>query len=272
MMQSCVHTHTVFCDGKSTMEEMAAAARNAGIKTLGFSGHSYDYTDDFGIKNEDMPAYRSEAERVRRLFDGEPDVLCGIELDNFTHDEFDLSGLDYVICSVHGVFDTDGRKHVIDGSPKRLLQAVDEGFGGSFKRLYTAYYEQYVAFINKKKPDIAGHFDLITKYNEKFSFFDDRSDGYKELALSALDAVLDTDAVLELNTGAIARGHRSLPYPADFLLERILQRNGKVIITTDAHSADKLIYWAAEAEDYLKAIGFKDVYELGRNGFYGRRL
>ena len=38
--QKCnFNTHTNFCDGKNTAEEMVIAAINAGINVLGFSGH-----------------------------------------------------------------------------------------------------------------------------------------------------------------------------------------------------------------------------------------
>ena len=35
------HTHTDFCDGQNTPEEMAEAAAKKGFTALGFSGHSY---------------------------------------------------------------------------------------------------------------------------------------------------------------------------------------------------------------------------------------
>lgn len=37
---SSVHVHTKLCDGKNTPEELALSAWKAGLKTLGFSGHS----------------------------------------------------------------------------------------------------------------------------------------------------------------------------------------------------------------------------------------
>ena len=35
-----MHTHTVFCDGKNTVDEMVESAIKLGMKTLGFSGHA----------------------------------------------------------------------------------------------------------------------------------------------------------------------------------------------------------------------------------------
>ena len=35
-----LHTHTCFCDGKNTPEEMVISAIEKGMDVLGFSGHS----------------------------------------------------------------------------------------------------------------------------------------------------------------------------------------------------------------------------------------
>lgn len=39
-MRQNLHTHTTFCDGTNTAEEMIQAARELGMDSLGFSGHS----------------------------------------------------------------------------------------------------------------------------------------------------------------------------------------------------------------------------------------
>ena len=41
------HTHTTFCDGKSTVEEIVLSALAKGFDAIGFSGHgftTFDYT------------------------------------------------------------------------------------------------------------------------------------------------------------------------------------------------------------------------------------
>ena len=35
-----LHTHTTYCDGKNTAEEMVQKAIELGFKSLGFSGHA----------------------------------------------------------------------------------------------------------------------------------------------------------------------------------------------------------------------------------------
>ena len=41
-----LHTHTTWCDGKNTAEEMVRSAIESGFDVLGFSGHSYTSFDE----------------------------------------------------------------------------------------------------------------------------------------------------------------------------------------------------------------------------------
>ena len=38
-----LHTHSTFCDGKDTPEQMVISAYQQGFNSIGFSGHSYMY-------------------------------------------------------------------------------------------------------------------------------------------------------------------------------------------------------------------------------------
>ena len=46
MIPSNYHTHTNFCDGKNTPEELVLEAIRLGCPKLGFSGHSYTFFDE----------------------------------------------------------------------------------------------------------------------------------------------------------------------------------------------------------------------------------
>lgn len=272
MIHSCVHTHTTFCDGKNTMAELAEHALKCGLKTLGFSGHSYVAIDGFGMEPSKSDGYLMEAKRLKEEYRGLLDILCGIELDSFSENPEEYKSFDYIIASAHALFDSNGVYHVVDGATERFAQAASVGFDGDFYSLCDAYFKQFSDFIKRIRPQIVGHFDLVTKYNEKFGFFDVNNKRYIHSALTALDIALETDAVIEVNTGAVGRGYRTSPYPADFLLNRILERKGRVIITTDTHKIDKMLCWVDETEELLKSIGFDSVCELGVNGFYERKL
>jgi histidinol-phosphatase (PHP family) len=60
MIRSNFHTHTLFCDGKNTAEEMVQQALANGFEQLGFSGHM-----DPDI-HMDIQAYYREIRRLQK--------------------------------------------------------------------------------------------------------------------------------------------------------------------------------------------------------------
>ena len=58
----------------------------------------------------------------------------------------------------------------------------------------------------------------MRKYALSESLFDETSPEYRRLALDALERAFPCGGVLEVNTGAIARGYRDDPYPTAELL------------------------------------------------------
>ena len=96
--------------------------------------------------------------------------------------------------------------------------------------------------VEKTKADIVGHFDLITKFNEGNKYFDEEAEWYKDAARKALYKVAETKPVFEINTGAMARGYRIHPYPADFLLEEIERLRCSVLLSSDCHNRLDLNY------------------------------
>jgi histidinol-phosphatase (PHP family) len=61
---------------------------------------------------------------------------------------------------------------------------------------------------------------------------------------------------LEINTGGMARGYRKRPYPALFLLREWHDMGGRIIITSDSHRADTVIFGYKEAAEIAGAAGF----------------
>jgi histidinol-phosphatase (PHP family) len=110
--------------------------------------------------------------------------------------------------------------------------------------------------VNKTDADIIGHFDLITKFNEKSPRFDESEPRYRKAAIDAVDSLLTYCRPFEVNTGAISRGYRTTPYPSRGLLEYINARGGCVILSSDSHRADTLNFVFKDALDIVRSVGF----------------
>ena len=56
MIKQNLHTHSVYCDGKDTIDQMVQTAIQKGFTILGFSGHGPCRYDEVAMKEEDHHA------------------------------------------------------------------------------------------------------------------------------------------------------------------------------------------------------------------------
>ncbi len=263
-----VHTHSVHCDGKATLEAMAEAAYRAGVKYFGASGHSHtpfpwDAVDS--VLPADTSAYQAEVLRLREVYAGRMEVLLGIEQDSGSLQPVP-DWAEYWIGSVHNLQDpATGTCGCIDWDPETFQKTCRDLAGGDAMALVEHYYKD-VAATAAQKPTILGHVDLIVKFNEGGRFFDENAPRYRAAALNALHAADPTQTLLEINTGAVFRGYRKAPYPAPFLLQEWRAMGGRVILTSDAHSTDAIIWGYAQSAELARAAGFRECSILTREG------
>ena len=253
MILSDFHTHTTYCDGKSTVEEMVLTAIEKGFEKLGISGHSYAAFDkDYSMSIEGTREYFAEITALKEKYKDKIQILCGIELD-LVSEEPELP-FDYRIGSVHYL--KCGDEYVsVDAKAEILKAAADKYFGGDMLSLVEQYYKK-VAEFKDKEIDVIGHIDLITKTNKNGCLFDTNCPRYKAAAIGAVDALLSKNVPFEINTGAISRGYTQTPYPADFILAHIKEKGGTVIFNSDAHHKDNIGF---ELDKWYKILSEKDV-------------
>ena len=285
------HTHTSFCDGNNTLEEMTLAAIAAGLKVIGFSGHSYTaYDDCYCMSHANTAAYFAEIDRLREQYRGRITILRGIEQD-FGSDE-PTDAYDYVIGSVHATFapavDGSGdnfhgfdrsRFYYIDWTVDRILEAVRDDFVGDPYAFIEHYYETVGMLPKVTGCHIIGHFDLVTKFNEKQPWFDENHPRYRAAACRALDRIFaswqesrgaaraGSAPIFEVNTGAISRGWRATPYPAPWILQEIRARGGQIMINSDSHAVDTLTCAFPDAVKLALDCGFTRVKIITEQGF-----
>ena len=264
---SSVHTHTTFCDGKNTPAEMAQAALEQGLKTLGFSGHVHTPPDtSYCMTLEGTQQYCAQVAQLKKEYAGRMDILCGIEYDPLVGEALPV-GYDYVIGSVHAVRGREnGKLYAVDMSTEEMQRCIHDGFGGDAMAAVRDYYEQLIK-VAQKKPTILGHFDLVVKTNRNGILFDEQSKEYLDIAMQALDACIEQDVCFEMNTGAIWRGWRTEPYPDMRLLHRMAEKGANLTITADAHEAKALIFGYDECARRAQQAGCKNMFVFTKQGF-----
>lgn len=260
-----LHMHTTYCDGKNTAEEMVRAAADMGLRVVGLSGHSFTWFDtSYCMSEEGTAEYISEVKRLKETYADRIQVLLGTELDYWA--EIDTEPYDYLIGSSHYVL-KDGKYLDIDYAPEMLMDETGKYFGGDMAAMAEAYYAQVGGIVKKTGCDIIGHFDLITKFNESLPvqivgtsdprymtawmdavdrIFEDTAELRKGGRINRLEALGIIEAgdkpVFEINTGAMAKGYRTSPYPAADQINYIRKKGGIFILSSDSHSTETVCH------------------------------
>ena len=120
-----LHAHTTATDGRSTLEQMVAAARALGFAYLAITEHSRRQTVSHGL---DPGRLRQQVDTIDRLNMRTTGirVLKGIEVDILEDGTLDLpdsafAGLDLVVAAVHSKFNLSRARQT-----ERILRALDQ--------------------------------------------------------------------------------------------------------------------------------------------------
>ena len=266
-----LHTHTTYCDGKNTPEEIVKKAIELNFNSIGFSGHAFikGIDCDWTMAEDNMSLYKKEICLLREKYVGKLNILCGLELD--LNAPVDTDEYDYVIGSMHFI-PINGELVECDTTAQNVEKIIQTHFSGNGIKYAEAYYKNLVEVFKKNKADIVGHFDLLTKHSERFNFFDEESFEYRSIAIEALRKISQRCDLFEINTGAIARGYRTTPYPAPFILQEIKRIGARVIISSDCHNKDMLDCGFADCIKILKAQNINEAFVLKNGNFVGQKI
>ena len=268
-----IHTHSTFCDGNNTPEELVQQAISLGFNAIGFSGHSLqEFENKYSMTEQGTKEYVKEIKRLKEAYKDKIDIFLGIEYDYYSVGS--LKEYDYVIGSVHYIKVGEGEYRAIDTrNPNVLEDLIEKYFDGNPMLLVKEYFRLLGEIPNRLgRAGVIGHFDLLLKSSEIKKIFNTESVEYREYATECIKKLIDSGCLFEINTGAVARGLRCQPYPEQWALEKMQQLGAKVIISSDCHYQEKLNFYFKEAIEYIKECGFKEVYTLTKNGFVANKI
>lgn len=255
------HVHSTFCDGKNSVEEIVKEAIERGLVSLGFSSHAHT-EHDLRYCMKDTDGYINEVNRVKQKYANKIQIYLGTEEDRTVW--ADRNKYDYIIGSNHYATVNDKHYPIDSGFSTYFLKCL-EVFNGDEIAFAKHYYSTFCDYILARKPDVIGHFDIITKFEEKEKEYFFNNKKYWEIAESAVKTALKADSIFEVNTGNITRGLRTSPCPSFRLLEIIKQQGGKIVLTSDSHDKTTLTNHFDTVKSTLKDIGFTHTYALFNN-------
>ena len=211
-----------------------------GCREIGFTGHSNTpFDESYCMTLQKTQEYIAAVKAAQEKYRDQIRVLLGIELDYYA--QIDLTPYEYRIGSVHYVKKA-GCYLPVDDSKQTQIENVNKFYGGDFYGFVEDYFNTVADVYNKTECQILGHFDLVTKFNGDGDLFDTNHPRYRAAADSALEALMDTPVVLEVNMGAMARGYIKEPYPARDVLKKWMAAGKPIMYASDCHTPRGLLY------------------------------
>lgn len=286
-MLTTYHTHSDLCDGKGKLEEYVGSAVRKGFAAFGFSGHSpLPVPDDWTLQEEDIPGYLATARELKRRRAEEaeasgphsrpgPELYVGIEVDYLEEGPIapgnpqdgpalapDLPSileldLDYTIGSVHTVARfADGSYPGVDG-PRDIYQRIfEELFDSDMQGLVKEYYRLLRRMITDHRFDIIGHIDLVKLRNPDDRYYRESDGWYRREVLTTLDALETNGAIMEINTGGLARRKCHDMYPSEWIVAEARKRDIPLQINSDAHHPEGIDSFYGAAAERARRAGY----------------
>ena len=240
MIYSDYHMHTTFSHGINDPEDMVVSAIEKGLNEMGFTGHSYtDFDSSYCMTMEGTKNYKKEILRLKEKYSNDINILLGLEKDIFSTDF--TNDYDYIIGSVHYV-EVGGKIKTIDEFPDNIKMLTQEDFNGDIYSLCEHYYKTVSDVAKITNCDIVGHIDLISKFNEGNKFFDEKNPRYINAYKCAIDKIMEKCSLFEINLGAVIKGYKKRPYPSDSIIDYIISKGGKFILSSDSHCRDNIAF------------------------------
>ncbi len=272
------HTHTNYCDGKASAEEMVLKAISLGCSDLGFSSHApLQIKNTWSMVMDKMCKYCNDISSLKEKYRGDINIFLGLEYDFIYNKSFEFKeikdkfNIDYGIGSVHLVCGENSEIWFIDGPSSNYRKGVEIAFDGDVKKAIKSYYTQLKDMIKTQEFDIIGHFDKV-KVNNKESLFCINENWYKQEVEETLCLIKERGLIVEANTRGIYTNKYNGLYPEYDILKKCFSMNIPVVVSTDAHKTDDLNKSFFDTVSLLKEIGYDSLMRFNGKEWYPQKI
>jgi histidinol-phosphatase (PHP family) len=258
-----------FCShARDSLEQVVAAYEARGFAWVGLTEHMPPARaemlpdeeraaglDVVGVR-ERFSTYFETARALQRSLrerSSRTEIYVGFEAEAYAGYEPWLDGLiaelrpDYVVGSVHHVHEIP-----FDTGPEDYERAVRRA--GGIVELYCDYFDAQLALLERFRPAVVGHFDLIrlldSDYPDRL-----REPRVWERVERNLHRVRELDLILDFNVRALAKGQRE-PYVSGPILARARELEIAVVPGDDSHGVEGVGLHCEEGIRLLAAAGF----------------
>ena len=239
-----LHNHTTLCNhANGSIEEYVIRAIECKIDTFGFSDHApMDFDKSYRMSFDDMQRYTDEVLHVKSKYADKIEILLAYEVDylpGYMDSRVLDAKVDYLIGSVHFIDDWGFDNPEFIGRYKHK----------DINHIWREYFKLIEDMASSRLFDIVGHIDLI----KVFKFLPTIE--IKELAYKALEAIKESDMVLELNVAGY-RKPIGEPYPSKEILQMAYSMDIPITFGSDAHEIQQIGLFRDEIQSFAKSVGY----------------
>ncbi|MEA4889740.1 MAG: histidinol-phosphatase [Clostridiaceae bacterium] len=273
---SNLHTHSRFCDGAGTPDDYVRYALEKGFTDLGFSSHApVPFNSKWNMTKQRADEYVAYIQQLKKEYAGRIRIYCGMEIDYLHGDDrgiFGRYGLDFTIGAVHFAGAAPGPFYDIEGGVGAFESALETFAGGDIRKLVTLYYSLVREMLRHERFDVLAHLDVIKKNNGDSRYFRESDTWYRKEIAETLDLAARQGAVVEVNTGGLARGRVDSVYPSEWILREMSKRDIPVTLGSDAHSPEQLDFYFEEATRLVRSAGYGRLYDYRDGTWVSRNI
>lgn len=271
------HSHSLYCDGRASMETFVRFALSRGFTSYGFSSHApLPFPTAWTMDGDRMDDYFDEFRRLKQKYANRIELYIGLEIDYLSEEHNPASAyfrrlpLDYRIGSVHLLRDEQGQVVDADLPADKFRQMIAYHFSGDVKSAVQQYYQRSLRMIEQGGFDIVGHADKI-HYNASYcrpGILDEP--WYDQLVCGYFQEIARRGYQMEINTKAYS--DLGVFYPHERYFPLLHDLGIQVQVNTDAHYPDRIDSGRTQALHALKRAGYDQVMELHEGHWCERSL
>ena len=148
--------------------------------------------------------------------------------------------------SLHHVDDIE-----IDSTEEGYRRAVDRS--GSLENLYCRYFDQQLEMVQRLKPAVVGHFDLVRIFDPDYTTRL-KSPAVQERVQRNLFAISELGLILDLNLAGFDKAAGE-PYPSRDILTSAIGLGIPIVPGDDSHGVQTVGRYFEEGVDLLRELG-----------------
>lgn len=268
MYWSNYHSHCIFCDGRSSMEDFVRFAVAKDVRKYGFSSHApLPFFTSWNMDLDDLSNYQIEFNRLKQKYSSRVALYMGLEVD-YIHDFFEIKNklystkdFDYLIGAIHYMDRLPtGEFWCVDGNFDDFEHGLNQLFDGDIRAAVTRFFEITTFMIQKGGFDIVGHLDKIVFNASKCDGFSITDSWYKNLVGDVLQLIKDKKLILEINTKSL--NGNGYTYPDMQFYPLINELQIPIVVNSDCHYPTNIVDGFEKTFVALKKAGFTTMHQL----------